>query len=53
MKKFPGQGLNPSHRSNQSHNSDNAESLTHWATGELPKYDFLITFFVIIGFKAL
>ena len=28
MQMFPGQGLNPCHSSNQSHNSDNAGSLT-------------------------
>ena len=29
MRKFPGQRLNPCHRNNQSHSSDNAKSLTH------------------------
>ena len=29
MQKFPGQGSNPYHRSNSSHSSDNAGSLTH------------------------
>ena len=32
--KVPGQGLNPSH---SSHSSDNARSLTHYTTTELPK----------------
>ena len=35
MWKFLGQGSNPCHSSNQSYNSDNAGSLSHWATGEL------------------
>ena len=37
MPKFQGQGLNLSHSSDPSHCSDNAESLTHWATRELPE----------------
>ena len=35
MWKFPGQGSNPHHSSTQSHGSDNARSLNHWATKEL------------------
>ena len=35
MQKFPGQGSNPLHSCNQSHN--NARSLTHCTTRELPK----------------
>ena len=35
MWKFPDQGSNPCHSSNQSHYSDNTRSLTHWATREL------------------
>ena len=35
MCKFPGQGMNLHHSSNQSHCSDNARSLTCCATGEL------------------
>ena len=35
MWKFSGQGLNPSHSSSLSHCSDNARSLTHYATKEL------------------
>ena len=35
MWKLPGQGLNPCHSSNQSHNSYKTGSLTHWATREL------------------
>ena len=35
MWRFPGQGSNLSYSSNLSHNSDNARSLTHWATTEL------------------
>ena len=34
LQKFPGQGSNPQHNNNQSHSSDNAESLTHGATRE-------------------
>ena len=37
MQKFPGQGLNLHCSSNQSHSSDNARSLTHLATRELPE----------------
>ena len=37
MHKFLGKGLNPNHRSNQSHSNDNAGSLTCWATRELLK----------------
>lgn len=37
MWKFPGQGSNPCHSSDLNHISDNAESLTHWATRELPR----------------
>ena len=36
MWKFPGQGSNPHHSSNQSHSSDTARSLTRCATEELP-----------------
>ena len=35
MQKFPGQGLNPCHSSDQSHSGDNIGSLTHRATREL------------------
>ena len=38
MEKFPGQGLNPNHCSNQGHCSDNAGSLTHSAMRELLFY---------------
>ena len=34
-RKFPGQGWSPCHSSDLSHHSDNAESLTWWATREL------------------
>ena len=37
MQKFPGQGSNPHHSSNQSHSSYNAGPLTHWATRELQR----------------
>ena len=40
MWKFPGQGLNPCHSSDPGHCSDNAGTLTHWATKE-----FLNTYF--------
>ena len=33
--KFPGPGSNLYHSSNPRYNSDNARSLTHWATREL------------------
>ena len=36
MRKFPGQGSNPSHRSNPSHSSDNTRSFNREATRELP-----------------
>ena len=36
MWRCPGQGLNQCHRSNLSHYSDNARSLTHCTTRELP-----------------
>ena len=35
MWKFLGQGSSPSHSSEQSYSSDNAGSVTHWATREL------------------
>ena len=35
MQKCPGQELNQYHSSDPSHSSDNATSLTHWATREL------------------
>ena len=35
--KFQDQGSNPHHSYNQSHSSDNARSLTHWVTRELPE----------------
>ena len=35
MRKFQGRGLRPHHSCNQIHSSDNAGSLTHWATREL------------------
>ena len=37
MRKFPGQGLNPSSGSDLSHSSDNTRSLTCSATRELPQ----------------
>ena len=40
IQKFLGQRLNPSHSCNQSHSSDNAGSLTHWATMELLLFHF-------------
>ena len=40
MQKFPGQGWNPCHSSDLNHCSDNAGSLNHWATGELPALGF-------------
>ena len=36
LENFPGQGLNPHHRSDPSRCSDNAGSLTHCTTRELP-----------------
>ena len=48
MWKFPGQGLNLRHSSNQSYSSDNTGSLTHWAKRELPpnllKYSMILEF---------
>ena len=41
MQKFPGPGSNLHHSCNQSHNSDNAGSLIHWATRELCHLTFL------------
>ena len=35
MWKFSGKGSNPHYSCNQSHGSDNAGSLTHWAMKEL------------------
>ena len=37
-RRFPGQGSNPNHSSDLSHSSDNAGSLTHRATRELPNF---------------
>ena len=37
MQKFQDQGCNPCHSGNQNHKSDNARSLTFWATRELPE----------------
>ena len=45
MWKFLGQGSNLCHGLNQSHSSDNAGSLTHWATRELQENLFLCIFF--------
>lgn len=42
IQKFPGHGLNPHHRSNQSHRSKNDRSLIHWATRELLKHTPLL-----------
>ena len=42
MWKFPGQQWNLRHSCNQSHSSDKARSLTHWARRELPEYYFNI-----------
>ena len=36
MQEFPGQESNSRHSCDQSHSSDNTESLTHWATREPP-----------------
>ena len=46
MQKFPGQESNPHHNCscNQSHDSDNTESLTCWAMRELQEYDFSIAY---------
>ena len=46
MLKFPGQGLNSHHSSNPSCSSDNAGSLTHWATTRLWKIHFKLGFLV-------
>lgn len=43
MRRCPGQGLNQCHRSNLSHYSDNARSLTHCTTEELPASHLLTT----------
>ena len=43
MQKFPGQGLNPEH------SSDNARPLSHWATGELRKQLLLKLLFLFSG----
>ena len=41
MQKFPGQGLNARHSSNQSLSSENTGFLTHWATRELLPRPFI------------
>ena len=46
--KFPGQGLNPRHRSDPSHCSDNPGSLTHCTTRELPAFILLSHLFLRI-----
>ena len=50
MQHFWGQGSNPHHNYNQSHNSDNARSLTHWATGEFhhPFFFFKLKFVLFV-----
>ena len=45
MQKFPGQGFNPWHSSNQSHSSDNAGSSTHWASREVHAFFYPIQVF--------
>ena len=47
MYKFLGQRLNPHHRSNPSHCSDSAGSLTHWVTRQLLEF-FIFYFFLQI-----
>ena len=49
MCKFPGQGLNPCHRSDPSHSSDNTGLLTHCATRELllPFFNCVFCFFAV------
>ena len=39
MRQVPGPGSNLDHSSNQSHSSDSAGSLTHWAARELWNHD--------------
>ena len=41
MWKFPGQGSNSCHSSDPSHYSDNARSLTHYASGKLLRLHYL------------
>lgn len=45
MHKFPGQGSNPRHSSNQSHCSDSARSSALWGTRELPTLFLLMPHF--------
>lgn len=47
MYKFLGQRLNPHYRSNPSHCSDSAGSLTHWVTRQLLEF-FIFYFFLQI-----
>ena len=44
IRQFPGQGSNSQNSSDQSHYSDNAGSLTHCATRELPRAVSLLEF---------
>ena len=46
MWKFPGQGSNLSHSSDPNHSSDNARSLTHYPTRELPLKAFFYSSFI-------
>lgn len=57
-RKFPGQGLNLSHRYNLRHSSCNARSLTLWFTRELPdtvlkEKKVINLFFVYIDHKCI
>ena len=47
MPKFPSQGLNLCHSSNQSHSNENTRSFTWWATPEL--FCVCALFFVFLG----
>ena len=51
IQKFPSQGWNPHHRCNQIHNSDNAGSLTCWATRKI-QLAFLVCIVVFHGFES-
>ena len=55
MRKFLGWGSSPCHSCNQNHSSDNARSLTHWATRERPFGTFLgwYPLFFIMRFTEL
>ena len=46
MQKFPGQGSNLCYSSDPSHSSDNARSLTHYTTRELPNQKLKKIFFI-------